>query len=192
GWEIVFAGAVSMAVGYLYNGGPIPLSRTPFGELFAGGFLGGVLVLLSYYVQAQQLTTESVLAALPSLLMVGSILTVNNTCDVEGDRAAGRKTLSIIFGPAVGEIIVYVLGAVSLGLIAVYSVFGVLPHIPGFVAVAAVTPPILLEYRRMHRRGFNHTTKGPSMGSILRVFRFYTIAMTGALIAGVTLRAFAL
>lgn len=192
GWEIIFVGAACMAVGYLYNGGPIPLSRTPFGELFAGGFLGGVLVLLSYYVQAQQLTTQSVLIALPSLFMVAGILTVNNTCDVEGDRAAGRRTLSIVFGPAAGETVVYVLGALSLGLMAVYSVLGVLPLVPGLVAVAVVTPPIVLEYRRMHRRGFSHDTKGPSMGSILRVFKLYTLAMTGMLLAQLALRAFAL
>ena len=192
GWEIIFVGAACMAVGYLYNGGPLPLSRTPLGELFAGGFLGGVLVLLSYYVQTRTLDTAGVLIALPSLLMVASILTVNNTCDVVGDTEAGRKTLSIVFGPAVGEAIVYALGALSLLLLAGYSVAGLLPTVPGLVAVAAVTPPIVIQYRRMHRRGFSHDTKGPSMGAILLVFKLYTIAVLAILLTPILLQSAAL
>lgn len=192
GWEIIFVGAACMAVGYLYNGGPLPLSRTPLGELFAGGFLGGVLVLLSYYVQTRTLDTAGVLIALPSLLMVASILTVNNTCDVVGDTEAGRKTLSIVFGPAVGEAVVYALGALSLLLLAGYSVAGLLPTVSGLVAVAAVTPPIVIQYRRMHRRGFSHETKGPSMGAILRVFKLYTIAVLAILLTPLLLQSTAL
>ena len=192
GWEIIFVGAACMAVGYLYNGGPLPLSRTPLGELFAGGFLGGVLVLLSYYVQTRTLDTAGVLISLPSLLMVASILTVNNTCDVVGDTEAGRKTLSIVFGPAVGEAIVYALGALSLLLLAGYSVAGLLPTVPGLVAVAAVTPPIVIQYRRMHRRGFSHDTKGPSMGAILLVFKLYTIAVLAILLTPILLQSAAL
>src|SRR5690625_4577091 len=35
-WWIAVIGAVSMLIGYLYTGGPIPIAYTPFGELFAG------------------------------------------------------------------------------------------------------------------------------------------------------------
>jgi 1,4-dihydroxy-2-naphthoate octaprenyltransferase len=35
---VVPIGAISMLIGFLYNAGPLPLSRTPLGELFAGGF----------------------------------------------------------------------------------------------------------------------------------------------------------
>ncbi len=181
GWEIIFVGAACMAVGYLYNGGPLPLSRTPLGELFAGGFLGGGLLLLSYYVQTQRLSFHSLLISIPSLLLVASILTVNNTCDVEGDRVAGRKTLSIVFGPSVGAGIIYALGAVSFSLLAVYSVAGILPTVPGLVMVAVMTPPVFLRYRRMHRRGFSHETKGPSMGTILSIFKLYTAGLIAVL-----------
>ncbi|TVQ27240.1 MAG: prenyltransferase [Spirochaetaceae bacterium] len=187
GWEIIVVGAACMAVGYLYNGGPLPLSRTPLGELFAGGFLGGVLLLLSYYVQTGSLSLDSLLIAIPSLLMVASILTVNNTCDVEGDRAAGRKTLSIVFGPTIGAGIIYALGAASFGLLAVYSVAGILPTVPGLVTVAILTPPVFLRYRRMHRRGFNHETKGPSMGAILSIFKLYTVGFAAILAIGLIL-----
>ena len=52
GWWVAAAGAVCMAAGFLYNVGPLPISRTPLGEVFAGGFLGTALFLISWGVQA--------------------------------------------------------------------------------------------------------------------------------------------
>ncbi|TVR00949.1 MAG: prenyltransferase, partial [Spirochaetaceae bacterium] len=180
GIEIIIVGAACMAVGFLYNGGPLPLSRTPLGELFAGGFLGFVLVTLSYYVHTRSLDPGAVLIGLPSFLLVASILTVNNTCDLDGDRAAGRWTLSIVLGRRGGELVVYLLGAAGFGLALALGAVGVLPRwtmVP--LAVAAILAA--REYRGMHRRGYSHETKGPSMGSISRVFLLYTVAMVSSL-----------
>jgi hypothetical protein len=52
GFWILPVGAACMAVGFFYNAGPLPISHTPFGELFAGGFLGSGLFLISFGVQA--------------------------------------------------------------------------------------------------------------------------------------------
>jgi len=49
---LVLIGSFCMGVGFIYTGGPYPISRTPLGELFAGGFLGTVLFLISFYVQS--------------------------------------------------------------------------------------------------------------------------------------------
>lgn len=173
GWEIIPVGALCMAVGYFYNGGPLPISRTPLGEMVAGGFLGSVLVLLSFYVQHAALTPEAFLVSLPSLLLVASILTVNNTCDREGDTKAGRNTLSIVLGPRVAPWLIYVLGAGGF-LVTGYNAYrGALPHWSGYL-VLLFAPLLVLEYRRMHARGYSHETKGPSMGSISKVFLIYT------------------
>jgi len=51
GFWILPVGAACMAVGFFYNAGPLPISHTPFGELFAGGFLGSGLFLISFGVQ---------------------------------------------------------------------------------------------------------------------------------------------
>lgn len=181
GVEIAIIGSFSMAVGYLYTGGPLPISRTPLGELAAGGFLGALLVLLSYYVQQESLTVEALLVALPSMLIVASILTVNNTCDIEGDTRAGRKTLSILLGRAISPWLVYLLGLAAFALTIANGVTGNLPRLT--VPIAAVATALaLLEYRRMHRRGYAHGTKGPSMGSISKVFLLYTISVVAPLI----------
>lgn len=51
GLWILPVGAVCMVVGFFYNAGPLPISHTPLGELFAGGFLGSGLFLISWGVQ---------------------------------------------------------------------------------------------------------------------------------------------
>ncbi len=97
-WWLAVVGAICMAFGYLYTGGPIPLSRTPFGEIFAGGIMGAGLVLISYFVQIGSVSLQSFAVAVPSFILVGLILTANNLRDREGDEANGRKTLAILLG----------------------------------------------------------------------------------------------
>lgn len=182
-WAVALAGSVSMLIGYLYNGSRYPISRTPFGELAAGGFLGSVLFLITVYVLSGSLDTWAVLASIPSTLLIGSVLTVNNTCDLDGDSEAGRKTLSILLGRSGGEVVIYALGSLAYGLVALLSVFRVLPLltvVPMFFAGYFS----LREYRKMHGRGYSHSTKGPSMGAIMRVVIQYTAAVCSGLLIG--------
>jgi 1,4-dihydroxy-2-naphthoate octaprenyltransferase len=110
------------------------------------------------------------------MVLVGSILTVNNTCDIDGDRSAGRRTLSIVLGRRAGEMIVYLLGASAFAGISILGAAGIVPRaavVTGAVGALAAIP----FYVRLHRRGFSHATKGVSMGTISRVFQVFTVAM---------------
>ncbi|MCA0986457.1 1,4-dihydroxy-2-naphthoate polyprenyltransferase [Guptibacillus algicola] len=97
-WWIAVIGVVCMAAGYYYTGGPYPIAYTPFGEIAAGLFMGLILVLLSFYVQAEVITLDSVLLSLPISILVGGILMANNIRDRIGDQEKGRKTLAILLG----------------------------------------------------------------------------------------------
>jgi len=176
-------GAACMAVGFLYNGGPHPISRTPFGELFAGGFLGSVLFLIACFVQAGSLPAGAAAASLPSLLLVASILSVNNACDLEADRAAGRRTLAVLLGPRPAEALVYGLGAAAWLSAAGLAFTGILPRL----SLAALGPALvyaLAVYRGMHRRGYSLASKGASMLGVLKVFAAYSLAAAAGLAAG--------
>jgi len=80
-----------------------------------------------------------------------------------------------------------VLGALGYGGAAALALAGVFPWWSA-VTVAAAAVPAALEYRQMHRRGFVQATKGPSMGSISKVFMLYTLAMWLSLGAGVIMQ----
>jgi len=174
---VVPIGAVSMLVGFLYNAGPLPISRTPIGDLFAGGFLGWVLVTLSVFVLVpDRMNTQDLLIGIPSLLMVASILTVNNTCDITGDTAAGRRTLSILVGRRWGERIVYLLGAAAHITIFALVPADLLPRTTTLTASIAIVLSVPI-YSAMHRRGFTHETKGASMRSISRIFMIFSLGL---------------
>lgn len=98
-WWIAVIGLVCMAVGYLYTGGPLPISSTPFGELFSGLFMGFLIILITFYIQAGYVSTEAILIAVPVGVLVGLINLGNNLRDHNGDKANGRKTLPIVIGP---------------------------------------------------------------------------------------------
>jgi 1,4-dihydroxy-2-naphthoate octaprenyltransferase len=97
-WWLAAIGAFSMLVGYLYTGGPYPIAGTPFGEVFAGGFMGSGIVLLSCFIQQKFVNGYDVLVSIPSAILIGAILTSNNIRDREGDRKNGRHTLAILLG----------------------------------------------------------------------------------------------
>jgi len=97
-WWIAVIGVVSMAVGYLYTGGPYPIAYTPFGEFFAGLFMGVVIILISFYIHTGYITIQSFLVSVPIAILIGAILMANNIRDLDQDKEKGRKTLAILVG----------------------------------------------------------------------------------------------
>ncbi|MEX3623958.1 1,4-dihydroxy-2-naphthoate polyprenyltransferase [Viridibacillus arvi] len=97
-WWLVAIGAVGMAIGYLYTGGPYPIAYTPLGELFAGLSMGIGFVLISYFIQAGTVSMTSLLVSIPLGILVGGINMSNNIRDIKEDTIGGRKTLAILLG----------------------------------------------------------------------------------------------
>ncbi|WP_432355933.1 1,4-dihydroxy-2-naphthoate polyprenyltransferase [Sporosarcina sp. A2] len=97
-WWLAVIGLISMAIGYIYTGGPYPIAYTPLGELFSGVVMGMLLVLIAFYIQTGTVTERAVLLSIPSVLLVAAIMMANNIRDLEGDKLGGRKTLAILLG----------------------------------------------------------------------------------------------
>jgi 1,4-dihydroxy-2-naphthoate octaprenyltransferase len=97
-WWVAVIGSISMAVGYLYTGGPYPIAYTPYGELVSGLFMGPNIILLSFYIQTGTITEYSILVSVPITILVAAIMLANNIRDLDGDKAAGRRTLAILLG----------------------------------------------------------------------------------------------
>lgn len=197
GFWILPVGALCMAVGFFYNAGPLPISHTPVGELFAGSFLGAGLFLLTFGVQVAGrlgvarnawtgiawpgMTGGFVLASLPSLFAVAAILAVNNACDVEGDRLAGRRTFAVLLGKKAGEGLALGLAVLSSLSGFALSLVGVLPRI-GIYTFSSSFLFTLYQFYRMHQRGYSHPTKSRNMRSILRIFQIWSLLYAGTLL----------
>jgi len=100
GWPIVALGLMSLAAGYAYTGGPRPIAYGPYGELFVLAFFGVAAVWGSHYLQALATGPDAVLLGLALGLPAAAVLLLNNYRDLETDRAAGRRTLAQVIGPA--------------------------------------------------------------------------------------------
>ena len=101
GWPILAVGLASVAVAYLYAGGPRPLGTLGLGEPVVFVFMGPLMVMASYYVQQEALTWASFYVSLPVAFIVTAILVVNNIRDVEEDREAGKRSLATAAGARV-------------------------------------------------------------------------------------------
>ena len=142
-WWIAVIGLICMAIGYLYTGGPIPISYTPFGELFSGVLMGTVIIGITYFIQTLTLTSEVIWISIPVTIFIGSINLSNNIRDRDGDKVGGRKTIAVLVGRekaitllAVLFIIAYgwTLGLIIAGLLPIWTLITFL-SVPKAVAV---------------------------------------------------------
>ncbi len=116
---IVFLlGVLCFAIGILYTFGPLPISRTPFGEVFSGITMGLILPFISIYIHIfdqntidLSLTKNSFLmfldirmllgigiTCIPLITCIANIMLANNICDMEEDFPNKRFTLPIYIG----------------------------------------------------------------------------------------------
>lgn len=144
---VFFIGFVAFGIGILYSFGPIPISRTPLGELFSGIMMGGFILFVAIYVQIYEmgiihlLLSDWVLSvkidlyeliviafvAAPYILMIGGIMLANNICDIEEDLLNKRYTLPNYIGKKNGLILFELIYYASYLLIVIAVIMGWLP-----------------------------------------------------------------
>jgi 1,4-dihydroxy-2-naphthoate polyprenyltransferase len=172
GIVILLIGAVSIAAGVLYTGGPRPYGYAGFGEVFVFLFFGLVAVNGSYYVQVEQLDALPLGLSIAVGFLATAILVVNNVRDVETDRRAGKNTLAVRMGRH-NAVVLYrllVLGAyVVLPIALVAGDASLLPLI-AFLSLPMAVKPL---------RTMSSRTDGPSLNAAL--------AGTGALLGAFSL-----
>ena len=119
GWLVIAIGLVSILAGFAYTAGPYPLAYNGFGDLFVLIFFGFVAVCGTVYVQVGSIPT----IAWPAALGVGSVITallvVNTIRDIATDRAAGRRTIPVVYGRKAGlsEYVLLLVIAYSISLV---------------------------------------------------------------------------
>ncbi|HEX7059962.1 MAG TPA: 1,4-dihydroxy-2-naphthoate polyprenyltransferase [Solirubrobacterales bacterium] len=172
GVVILLIGAVSIAAGVLYTGGPRPYGYAGLGEVFVFLFFGLVAVNGSYYVQVEQLDALPLGLSIAVGFLATAILVVNNVRDIETDRRAGKMTLAVRMGRrnAVGLYRGLVLGAfVVLPVSLLGSGAGGWPLI-GLLSLPLAVGPL---------RTMSNRTDGPALNGAL--------AATGALLGAFSL-----
>ena len=98
GPPIILVGVASVLAALAYSGGPYPIASNGLGEIFVFIFFGLVAVGGTYYIQAKDLTSVALMAAVPPGLLITAIMVVNNLRDIDTDKEAGKNTLAVILG----------------------------------------------------------------------------------------------
>jgi 1,4-dihydroxy-2-naphthoate octaprenyltransferase len=104
GWPLLVIGLASIAAAYAYTGGPYPLAYNGLGELFVLVFFGFVAVGGSYFVQAQRMTIDVLIAGFAAGSLAIVLLAINNLRDVASDRTSNTRTLAVRFGEGFARI----------------------------------------------------------------------------------------
>ena len=164
---ILAVGAVSIAAGVLYTGGPRPYGYAGLGEVFVFLFFGLVSVNGSYYVQLEELAWLPFGLSVAVGFLSTAILVVNNVRDMDSDRRAGKNTLAVRIGRERTRrlYVALVVGAFAVLALTVAVESGPWPALLGLLAAPLAARPT---------RAVATRTDGPSLNRAL--------ADTGALL----------
>ena len=106
GLYVIFkAGFIPLAIALVgavfvvsYSAGKTPISYLPLSEFVSGSVMGCLIPLAVYYSLTLKLDWFVLLYSVPTTILIGLIMMTNNTCDIERDIEAGRKTLPVLLG----------------------------------------------------------------------------------------------
>jgi 1,4-dihydroxy-2-naphthoate polyprenyltransferase len=118
---VLLLGGMAFAIGISYTFGPLPISRTPFGEVFSGLAMGFLLTFITIYIHIYDLGILNInytglnninialnlkelvvlfIVCLPAITGISNIMLANNICDIDEDIVNKRYTLPIYIGKA--------------------------------------------------------------------------------------------
>ena len=151
-WPLFWVGAIGVAISLAYTAPPLRLVHRGIGEVTVALGFGPIMLLGSYFVQAQRFSFESFYLSLPVAILIALVLYVNEIPDRAGDELAGKRTLPVRLSK--DAVIAGYAGAVAVtyALIAVGAVAGILPR-PTLIALATI--PIAIRVTRALRRDYD-------------------------------------
>ncbi len=183
-WILVI-GVISMAVGYFYTGGPVPISWTPFGEVFAGLFMGTVIIMITFYIHTGTLHYFPLLMSIPVAITIGLLNMANNIRDRKKDEESGRRTFVILVGKRVAVMTSAVLLAfcyIFLIWIALFESFGSI-----FLLLPLISAPLAFNTVRKWMNGNTPIELIPAMASMGKLNTMFGLLLSiGLLIYGIT------
>lgn len=96
-WLIAW-GALAAAGIALYSVGPKPISSLPLGEAVSGIAMGGILTGTAFFATTLAFSSAVMALSVVSTVSIAQIMQTNNTCDIDRDTVAGRKTMPMYIG----------------------------------------------------------------------------------------------
>lgn len=157
--------------------------KTRWPEWAAGLGLGTLPVLGAYFVQTAAYTLPTVVASIPSGILVHNLLLLNEFPDAEADRQANRKTLPIVMGVTRAGIVYSALTV----LVYLWIIGGVVAGVmPAFTLIALLTLPFAIKAISGALKPQEMSKLMPAMGNnVLVVLLTQLLLGIGYILAGI-------
>ena len=137
GLSVLWLGLIGFVSGFFYTAPPFRFSSWKgMGELLIGLNFGPLMVAGSALVQTGKLLPEAFLAGIPIGFLVAAIVYINEFPDHDGDKATGKNTLIVVFGPEKARIGYVLLIASAFVSIVIMALNGTFPML-SLIALAA-------------------------------------------------------
>lgn len=124
GWIPLIIALIGAVIVVLYSGGRTPISYLPIGEIVSGVTMGGLIPLACYQALTLDLNWSVLLYSVPLMIGIALIMFTNNTCDIEKDIEAERRTLPVILGRETAVSLYRALMIIWMVAIAVLVLYG--------------------------------------------------------------------
>ena len=142
GVAILMLGIIGAACGYFYTGKPLMLKYRGLGAPLVFIIFGPLMTLGGYYLQMQEFTIQALLISIPTALLTTAILHANDIRDINHDKKAGIKTLSIFIGYKKAQLVyssLIILSYVSLIMMIIYK------YVPFVSLICLLTVPAAIK-----------------------------------------------
>ena len=175
GWPVLALGLFGMASSIFYTTPPIRFGYRGFGELGLLVNFGPVIVMGSYYVQAQTLAIPPLIASLVLGFLMWSMIIINEIPDYEMDRSGGKRNLVARFGRGTGAFLY------GIGLTMAYSILiiaALAQALSPFVLLGLISLPFAMKSFSIMRCHLNDPlAMAPANLAMIKVHNLTGIAM---------------
>ncbi|MGN6126805.1 MAG: 1,4-dihydroxy-2-naphthoate polyprenyltransferase, partial [Humibacter sp.] len=150
-WWLLIVGAAAIAAAWFYTGGRHPYGYYGLGELFVFVFFGLVATAGTMFVQVLNVSQVAWLSAVAVGLFACAVLVVNNLRDIDVDRQAGKRTLTVLIGRVWSRVLFVVFVIVPFLILAAISLIYTLGWLGFFTLIAALPAVVIVLFGRTPR-----------------------------------------
>ncbi len=120
---LLILGIIGLFLAFFYTADPIKLGYMKIGEIAVGLGFGPIMLLGSYYVQAERFSWEAFSASVPIGILIALVLYINEFPDYEADKTVGKNNIVVTLGKRkavryysifLGSVYIFIIGTVIL------------------------------------------------------------------------------
>ncbi len=149
---ILVLGMIGVSLGFFYSVKSFPIGYGGFGEMAVGIGFGPLIVLGSYYVQAQILPFRIFLISIPVGILIALVVFINEFPDYLADKSVGKRTIVVRLGKKNAMVLYHILLVSVYAAIVFLVIFKFLPRMSLIILLSL---PLAMKAFIVSRKNFD-------------------------------------